>query len=155
MENTNERPVSQKQLDYIAILKEKCGGETPFLYGEIAMYKRMEQKGKLPDGIYGDFIDFGSMNLHERMRIDPDRTQLTPKDLMEMKQRFDEFIMSYEPKTTKEASFIIDILKGGLLPEPTNCFIYDWVRQHYNIEDELRTEGSMAGVTIHHIVSKK
>jgi hypothetical protein len=144
----NTNPVTQKQIDYINILKQQ-DAKTGFLYGTVATYERMETRGRLPDAIYGDDIIIGDFSINDRVII-PTSGSLTPADVMEMKKSFDNYIANYTPETTLDASMVIDILKGTSTSS-TVKFIFDWLKQNYTVTSELISEGYCKGMTKHYI----
>jgi hypothetical protein len=146
----NTNPVTQKQLDFIEILKNEKNG-TSFLSGTIYTYNRiMRRKGELPAEINGrDIHIIPELTMHDRVTI-PAKGSLKPSDLIEMKEKFDNYIANYEPKTTREASTIIDILKGNNT-RFTDEIIFAWLKENYTVTPELITEGYGKGITVHYI----
>ncbi len=139
----NANPATEKQIAYIAILREQNGEKTGFLFGDVAVYERMAAKNRLPDKIYGGDIIIG---IGSRIII-PAEGSITPADVMEMKKAFDAHITQYTPETVDEASALIDLLNSRY-PSNTIELIVNWLKQHYTVTE------TVSGTTTSYTVSK-
>jgi hypothetical protein len=131
----NTNPVTQKQLEFINTLKGQNGGKTSFLSGIVGTYERINKRqGHLPEKIAGGKIHL--FFLKNNSVAIPEGGELTPADIIEMKNDFDSYIMGYTPETTTDASIIIDILKNSC-GWAAHQFIFDWLKQNYGVTDVI------------------
>lgn len=131
----NTNPVTQKQLDFINTLKQQNDSKTSFLSGIVGTYERINQRqGHLPEKIAGGNIHLFFVN--NKSVCIPENGELTPADVIEMKNRFDSYIADYTPETTAEASIVINILKGKR-NWAENEWIFNWLKQNYSIADVI------------------
>lgn len=127
----NTNPATQKQIDFINTLKQQNDGKTSFLSGIVGTYERINQRqGHLPEKIAGGNIHLFFVN-NKSVSI-PKNGELTPADVIEMKNAFDAYIANYTPETTTDASIVINILKGNR-NWAENEWIFEWIKNNYSV----------------------
>jgi len=127
--NTNS--ATEKQLDYIDILRKQSDGQH-LLLACLRTYSRMQERGRLPSELNIDEMIY-------RHVIIPAHGPVTPSDLFEMEKNFDAYVAQYTPETIDDASALIDVYKGINVFGTPNKLVMDWLTKNYVVTEKNGT----------------